>query len=197
MPRISYLLQLWKEFFCNQCSREAHWYLALFNQGTVSPWIGSSVKDPLVQCLFLMALVPLLCACCWGSWLWARELIFQPIYQCVFGGPPLALDLGLFGTVVFDPLSMMSLFGGCSTYRSSISRWYRESLFPKWNFSYKVQSHLLQVTSSCTVCCIQRHVSHSLLDISDLSTSSTHTSLQRNSAFWYEDLFVNVHNLSL
>lgn len=31
------------------------------------------------------------------------------------GGPPLALDLGLFGIVVSDPLTMVSLFSGCGS----------------------------------------------------------------------------------
>lgn len=79
------------------------------------------------------------------------------------------------------------------TYGSSIlrCRWEDETFFGK------VQSPLLRLVSSCTVCCILSHITPFLFDFNDLTFSSTHKSLQRSSAFLGGDLFVNFHNISL
>lgn len=41
------------------------------------------------------------------------------------------------------------------------------------------------------------HITPLLFDFNDLTFSSTHKFLRRNSAFWGGDLFVNFHNISL
>ena len=55
------------------------------------------------------------------------------------GGPPLALDLGIFGIVVFDPLPMVSLFWGCGSLHPQIQHMdstYGYALQVRWrNFS--------------------------------------------------------------
>lgn len=88
----------------------------------VSPWIGSAVKDFLMQCLFLMAPVPT-----GAVRLLLKELVISKeanisahLTTVYLGGPPLAPDLGLFGIVVFDPLPMVSLFWGCGSLHPQI-----------------------------------------------------------------------------
>lgn len=178
------------------CSGDACWHLVFFNQGISLDWFSTERLSGAVSVSY-------------GSgasavWLLLKELVISKganisahLTIVYLGGPPLALDLALFGFVVSDPLSMVSLFvdvGHC-TPRFNIwvqhfkVRW-RISL-PKMNIF--AQSAVTFAPSNIQLYSTLHPMSYItfLFDFSDLSFSSTHKFLQRNSVFWGEDLFVN------
>lgn len=112
-------MQLWQQFYRNQSSGEANWHLVLFNQGISLDWLRIETLSGAV----FVSHGSCACAVC----LLLRELVMikganisAHLTTVYFGGPPLALDLGLFGIVVFDPLSMVSLFVGCGSLHPQI-----------------------------------------------------------------------------